>query len=394
MTGDLAIIKGQLQDRIEELCRKLLPQGRDEGGQWVSFNPITGDRARHHNPALKIRLRGGVIGAWIDHRSGDKGDVIGLIAYIERTDTKGALKIARDFLGIRHLSPAERARLAKIEAQKRETRAREDAALRARKLAEAEQLFRAQGGERPIGPALVPLGTFGYAAGPHVHVKHGAQHHAEAYFAERKVPLAEIATFNPWSLRFSPQTEWWKGASWRHDDAGRRWKSGPGPLYPAIHSAMRNRLGAITACHLTFLDPSRPAKAPVEPPKLMWGEAKGAVIEIATGPGDIPFWRWQPGDPVHPVVLAEGIETAMSFAVAGVPARIWACGSLSGVGAAPIDLPSIGWALFARDNNFGNPTAQKQFSAALEQLESHGKTVVVEASHHGDDFNDLAQGVD
>jgi hypothetical protein len=71
---------------------------------------------------------------------------------------------------------------------------------------------------------------------------------------------------------------------------------------------------------------------------------------------------------------------------------VWAGGSLAGVGGAPVDLDCVEWVLFARDNNDGNAQAQKQFSAALERLEASGKRVHVEASHVGDDFNDLAQG--
>jgi hypothetical protein len=115
------------------------------------------------------------------------------------------------------------------------------------------------------------------------------------------------------------------------------------------------------------------------------------VIEISMGPNNVPYWRDDGASP-QCVLLAEGIETALAFAVAGVPARVWACGSLAGIGNAPIGLPCISWVLFARDNNSGNAQAQKQFAAALERLEASGKTIVVEASHVGDDFNDLAQG--
>ena len=71
---------------------------------------------------------------------------------------------------------------------------------------------------------------------------------------------------------------------------------------------------------------------------------------------------------------------------------MWAGGSLAGVMHAPAGLACVDWVLFARDNNAGNPQAQKQFEQALAGLESHGKRVVVKASHVGDDFNDLARG--
>lgn len=387
--GDLDIVKAGLIERIREVCQRLLPDGREEGGQWVSFNPVEGDFVPGRLPALKIRMRGGVVGAWKDWRCGEKGDVIRLVAYLNRTDTAGALVWGRDFLGLRTMTRADRENMRHVEAARREVREKADQAARARKLAAAQQLFCPPGGDKPVGPALVPHGTFGLQADRGF--AHEAQRLAERYFAARQVPLNEIPTLNPFTFRFSPATEWWRGASYSQQ-GGRRFKTAPGPLYPAVHSAMRNALGNVTACHITFLDPLKPAKAPVENAKLMFGEALGAVIEISTGPAQKPFWLWQAGDATAPVILAEGIETALAFAVAGVPARVWACGSLAGIGGAPVDQASVSYVLFARDNNAGNAQAQKQFQAALERLEATGKPIVVEASHVGDDFNDLAQG--
>lgn len=387
MSGDLDLVKTGLQDRIGDVCRKLLPRGRDEGGFWVAHNPQENERS--HNPALKVRLRGGVAGAWKDWRSGDKGDVLGLVAHCLATDVTGALVWGRDFLGLRTMTRADREQMRKVTAARKEQAEADDAQRRARKLIDADRLFRAGGGNKPIGPCYVPLGTFSYATGA---TRHPAQLHAEAYFAGRAVPLDLIPTLNAYSLRFSPQSEWWKGARYSTDE-GRRQKIEDGPLFPAVHAAMRNATGIVTACHLTFLDPLRPAKAPVDQPKLMYGEAKGAVIEISCGPVNKPFWMDDGAQP-QPVVLAEGIETALAFATSGVPARVWACGSLSGIGSAPVTHPAVSWVLFARDNNDGNAQAQKQFAAALDQLEQSGKRINVVASHVGDDFNDLAKGAE
>jgi len=340
MTGDLDVIKTGLIDRMKDVCQALLPGGRAESGQWVSHNPVTNDFS-HANPALKVRLRGGVVGAWKDWRCGDKGDALGLVAYILRTDTSGALVWGRDFLGLKAMSRADREAMKKAAAVNREKREKDDTAARARKLAGAQKLFLQD--------------SFSFQADRRF--AHEAQRHAERYFTARQVPLASIPTLNPDSFQFAPATEWWKGATWKVA-GGRRWKEKAGPSFPAVHSAMR-----------------------------------GAVIEISMGPNNRPFWQddCSQGGP-QPVVLAEGIETALAFAVSGTPARVWACGSLAGIGGAPIALPCISWVLFARDNNAGNAQAQKQFAAALEKLEASGKTIVVEASHVGDDFNDLAQG--
>jgi hypothetical protein len=387
MSGDLDIIKAGLKDRVRELCERLLPHGREEGGLWVAHNPL-GDDARKP-PALKVRIRGGDLGAWRDWRGGDKGDVIGLVAYVERTDVSGALTWSRDWLGLRAMSRADREAMRRVERARAQKRQADDDRRRADKLVMADRLFSCSGDQaRDIGPAAVPHGTFP------IDMRSAVVDHAWGYFAGRSVPLGQVANLNRKSFRVSPATEWWKGTRWARDQAtGRRWKDEAGPLFPAVHSAMRNRMGIVTCCHVTFLDPVRPAKAPVTPAKLMFGEALGAVIEISTGPSGVPFWMAdRDGLAPCPLILAEGIETALSFATTIPEARVWAGGSLAGVGGAPVDLDCVEWVLFARDNNDGNAQAQKQFSAALEKLEASGKRVHVEASHVGDDFNDLAQG--
>lgn len=380
MSGDLDIIKSGLIDRVESVCERLLPDGRAEGGLWVAWNPVENDQAPGRLPALKVRIRNGDLGAWRCYRSGAKGDVLKLVEYIQRTDIKGALAWGRDFLGIRAMTPAERQSLRKAEAVRQKER--DDKAERARlfKLEVGDQLYFAKPGEKEIGGVYCPSGAFEFGAGS------GAEIHAQKYFAARNVPIDALA--GKYCFRFSPATEWWRGAKW--DNAGgRKFKSVRGPMFPAVHSAMRQWNGVVTCCHVTFLDPVTAGKAPVDIAKLMRGEKKGAVIELARGPSGKAFWMTE--EPA-PLVIAEGIETALSFAVNIPEARVWAAGDLGNIAYAPVNLPCVEWVLFARDNNTGNAQAQRQFETALAGLESHGKTVVVEASHVGDDFNDLAKG--
>lgn len=368
MKGDLEIVKAALIERVESVCNELLPDGRREGSLWVSYNPVENDRGK--TPALKIRIRSGDLGAWKCWRCGESGDILKLVAYVNRTDIAGALVWARDYLGMRSMTREDREKMRRAAATQKVRREKDALAERRRKWERAQRLFF----DEPF-----PCGS----GSP-------AEMHARAYFAARKVPLENVQNLNTDTFRFSAGTEWWKGAEWKQDN-GRRMKVRPGPEFPAIHSAMRQWNGFISACHLTFLDPAKPAKAPVDPPKLMFGEALGAVIETSCGPEGVPFWQAQEA---HPLICAEGIESALPLAIALPQARVWACGSLAGIGHAPVHLPCVQWVMFARDNNSGNAQAQKQFEQALTRLESHGKRVVVGASHVGDDFNDLATGED
>lgn len=364
MHNDLQDVKQALKDRIEDVCQKLLPDGRRDGGVWLSHNPMVSDDARHL-PALKVGLVREK-GAWRCWRHGDKGDVIKLIEFTQNTDIKGALQWARDFLGLRSMSLAEREAMRQAGAAKAKREAENNRRARANKLDKAKELF------------FTRTTAFG-EAGP-------ARNHAMDYFRARHCPLEYVDHLNRETFRFSQGTEWWKGAKWGNRD-GHKIRTEEGPRFPAIHTGMRVATGIVTCCHVTFLDPIRPEKAPVEPPKLMYGEALGAVIEVSTGPSGIAFWN--EGAPAGSLVLCEGIETALSLAI-GIPqARVWAGGSLAGMGSAPVELACVSDITVARDNNHGNPQAQAQLAGALAKLEAHGKQIVVMNSHVGDDFNDL-----
>lgn len=368
MRDELPEIKQALQERILDVCVVLLPRGRKQGQEWVAHNPHVHEEKK--NPALKVALTRNR-GAWRDWRNGDKGDVIKLIMFCHGTDLKAALNWARDFLGLRSMTWEERQRLK----QQRESRAKREALeneqARRRKLERAGELWR--------------HGTEALGTGS------GIEAHVRDYFRARGCPLEAITTLSAESFRVSPSTEWWKGAQYRRNPQGWSEKETEGPRFPALHSAMRAKSGAITCCHVTFLDPALPRKAPVDLPKLMYGEALGSVIEVATGPEGVPFWL---ATQAHPLIIAEGIETAASLAGPLPECRVWAGASLAGLGHAPAGLPCVSEIHVARDNNAGNAQARSQLDQALLRLEEADKPLAVMASHVGDDFNDLMTGED
>jgi hypothetical protein len=73
------------------ICRRLLPNGRREGNEFVALNPRRND---HNLGSFKINLRSGV---WCDFASGDRGgDPVSLVAFIEGCrQSEAALKLAR-----------------------------------------------------------------------------------------------------------------------------------------------------------------------------------------------------------------------------------------------------------------------------------------------------------
>lgn len=372
--NDRDLVKDKLKERIEDLCRKLLPAadamcGR-KGRLWVAYNPVK-DASDASTPELKVALTRDV-GAWKCWRSGDKGDVFSLISYVlGHTDFGETMRWARDFCGIARLTPAE---LKALEKQARERKKRDGEEAERKRLwaiGKAEELF--------MTGMMLGAGS-------------AAEAHARKYFAARSCPLADVKNLDEATFRFAVSTEYWTLAEWQSDERGRRWKVKDGPKYPAIHSAMRGPLGQVAACHCTFLDPVWPMKISLgkaHPPKLMFGQARGAVIRLTHGPEGVPP---ELATCSGPVVICEGVETGLSLAAAIAEARIWAAGSLSNMGNAPVWMDCVGQVVVARDNNDGNAQAQRQLDGVLEQLAAAGKPIEVIASHVGDDFNDLAKG--
>ena len=370
MTGDrreVELVKAGLKDRIGELCARLLPDGRPDGRLFVAHNPRTGDAASHpKEPALKVALDGDV-GAWICWRSGDKGDVMGLIGHCMGLDFAGAMAFGRDFLGLKRMDNRQRADFsAEIERRKgdREALARKKAADKRKAV-------------RKLWDGAVPIDGLGPdgAAALLVH----------RYLAlGRGTPIGNVRRRDPATLRVAPAMEWWKGATWSNA-GGQRRKTAPGPEFPAIVSAFRSATGLLTAVHCTFLDPVKPQKAPVDQAKLMFGEALGSVIRISHGPeGLAPEDAREP----HPLVLCEGLEDGLSLAIGLPECRVWAGGSLAGMGAAPVFLPCVSSVFVAADNEWTNRQATAQFERVLAALEDHGKPVEVMRSAVGKDFND------
>lgn len=368
--ADLAEIKDILRDRIGDLVVALLPDGKREGRLWVSPNPVTMDHGQ--TPALKVALNRDT-GAWIDYRSGDKGDVIGLVAYVQTGDSRNvgdALGWASDWLGIRRMSRDQREDMARQVRERRTIAEQEAAKLAAARLAGVDRLWR-KGDRLGSGTAAEARGL--------------------DYFAFRKMPLDRVPNLDLTTFTFVASLEWWEGRVYRYEGK-QKILVRRGPEFPAIVSAMRVPTGQVTAVHCTFLDPAGRGKAPVADPKkakLMFGDALGAVIRISHGPEGLPPER---SSLPHPLMIGEGIETMGSTAIAVPEARAWAGGSISGIRNAKVGWPYVSSVHPCAENDWDNPQALAQYAQAIEELEAQGKPVAEMRPHFGSDFNDVMKG--
>lgn len=81
--------------RAPDIVRRWLPDGRQEGSEWVARNPLRSDR---HLGSLKVNLR---TGRWADFATNDRGgDLISLAAYLFALPMKEAAEQVANMLGV------------------------------------------------------------------------------------------------------------------------------------------------------------------------------------------------------------------------------------------------------------------------------------------------------
>jgi hypothetical protein len=362
-------LRDLLQPRIEEILAKLAPGGRRDGGTYIVKNPTRDDR---RPGSFVIWLRGSMAGAYRDYagRGGeDKGDIIDLISYLHNRgkDRVFAIRWAEDFLGIKRMNAAELAAVRVGVARKSEQKI----------LAESQEQMRRQkrAFDMWLNASRNIAGTL-----------------AEAYLAQRGITWRELVNPELGELRFARSLEHWKSTVWRTEEGTGRREKVSTQNYPAIVSAIRGRAGEVTAVHCTFLDEQTAGKAPVELPKLMLGQVQGGVVRISRGASNLTPLEAGAAGVSGPVVISEGIEDALSIAIALPDVRVWAATSLSNIGNAPVDMPCVESIVVAADNDWSQPQAREALERAVDQLGGYGKAVTVMRAHEGKDFNDLIRG--
>jgi hypothetical protein len=91
---DAGEISRMLADRISDLCRELLPNGRPKFGSW-RVGSLDGEQGG--SLSVKLRHRPG---QWCDFATKEKGDALGLVKAVLACDMAEALRWSRQWLGI------------------------------------------------------------------------------------------------------------------------------------------------------------------------------------------------------------------------------------------------------------------------------------------------------
>jgi hypothetical protein len=325
-----------LAANVPALAAHLLPAGHRDGGHW-RCGGVDGSPGQ----SLALHLHGDKAGVWHDFATGETGDALDLVAAVLfRGNTRDAMGWARRWLGVGSGTappPAPRRAPEPVQASP----GADDAAKRRKALA----LF-LSGQERIAG---TPAGE---------------------YLAARGILLAELAR-QPRALRFHP--ECWCG------EIGR-------PL-PALLAAITDGAGEHVGTHRTWLARDGDGmwgKAPLRDAKKTLGRYAG---------GFIPLWRGASGKPLREapigetVAIAEGIETALSVALACPELRIIAAVALANMGS--VILPAaVARVILCADNDDDNPKAAALLDRAAERFSAEGRDVRIARPPVGKDFND------
>ena len=354
MTGPpFAAVRVSLQAELPRLLPALGIHERPRGGLVTPRNPTRDDR---RPGSFVIWTSGDVGGGWTDYATGEKGDVIDLIAYLLRLRGRmDAYHWALDFLGV---AGGERWRSADRRQVDVERQARERAAREAKAAAEAREkagrLFAHWSRLAPIAGSV-----------------------AERYLVEaRGIPLSALGR-PPKALRFDPCAQ--------HVDG----ETGEVTAWPCLVAAM-TRDSIFAGVHRTWLARDGLGKAPVTAPKKMAGAIKGAAIRLSFGASNLRPSAAVKAARITPLAIGEGIETCLTVACARPDLRVWAAGSLSGMAA--IAWPACASAVVLLADNDAGEGARAAFdrAEAAWRAVAKGRPVHVARSREGSDFNDWA----
>lgn len=149
-----------------------------------------------------------------------------------------------------------------------------------------------------------------------------------------------------------------------------------GRVYPVMLAAIRRWPSKdFVAVHRTWLLPDGRGKASLEPEKMMLGPASGGAVQLSI--------------PVQKMVVAEGLETALSV-MQETGLSVWAGLSTSGMtGLVLPDLPLAQEIIIAGDND---PAGRKAAIQAAENWAKEGREVRLAFPPLNQDFNDMLKG--
>lgn len=360
---DFGDVVAELQARPRDVAEAFAPGGAVDGQRYWALCPW---RADTRIGSFYVNIAGPYCGRWMDHATGEHGDMLDLVQAAIGGDRRAAFDEACRFLGLAEETPEQRAlrkrqleRLA--EGRRRDAERAEKEA--ARKRAAAHHLW--------LGCREVLENT------PVAH-----------YLAGRGIGLRRLWR-TPHAIRYHPRL------AYRHvDPTTGEITEGEWPaMVTAIHGPhVDGQPAAFWGAHRTWLAQGPGGhwgKAPVPKPKKVLGSVGGGYIRLWTGcgprggPGE-PLAKARPGSRLY---ITEGIENGLSVAVLMPHERVAAGVSLGNL-AEMVLPPAITRIVLVRDND-RDPKVARIAEKAIARWMGEGRAVGMWMNRRwGKDIND------
>ena len=346
---DLDLVKAMLTQRIDALVQQLYPAAVRDGRHW-RLGSVAGEPGQ----SLAIAASGNGQGLWKDFSADVGGGPLDLIAHAQfngRVDAE-VVRWAVEWCGLGRMSGEDQARAAARAADSMEKQAQQRAADTAKRIRQARAIW--------------------------LHGRDMAGTPVDHYLQGRAIDCGAAGHW-PRALRFDAEV---------YNSETRT--AGPAMLAYVYGAEAQGQ----TAVHRTWLrrdDAGRWRK------DWTLREAKKTLGPF--GGGYIPIWRGAVSGPLHAlpagtwIATAEGIENALSVAVARPHLRVIAHISLTNLSA--LDLPDCIAGLYvAADNDKPGSPAAAAFEQQLARLNERGIAhEIVRAPDGHKDMNDWLQAL-
>ncbi|MGL5447532.1 MAG: DUF7146 domain-containing protein [Rhabdaerophilum sp.] len=354
MRGELVsldVLKYELANQLDSLVMQLYPLAQYDTGKR---NWCLGSLAGEKGQSLRICRRPGRLGMWKDFSSGEGGDVLALVhAALNHADYTVTIKWVRGWLGLAQtISPEERrARERKAEEQRRQSEEQEARERQGRRNAALAHWLDG----KPI------LGT-----------------PAERYLLGRHISFQALGRW-PGALRFHPAM---RCPVTKRDQ-------------PCLLAKLDGPDGEVMTVHRTFLMQHADGRV-TKADKTSGGDLDDAKLAFgAYAGGWIPVWKGKSGKGLKLlaagewVAVTEGVEDALTVAMARPDLRVLSALSLSNIGG--LQLPErVGGIYLCADNDV-KPDAIEGFRRARARLEERGFAIrEVRPPAQFKDFNEWA----
>lgn len=348
---EVSAISDMLAGRIEALCHQLLPNGVRDGVEY-RIGSLAGEKGK----SMAVRIKGSKPGVWSDFSSGESGDALDLVAgVLFGGDKAEAIKWSKSWLGIDSMDPARLAQRRREVEKEVERKTAEAKAEEEKKRASARRLWLEAQSDIRATPVY-------------------------QYLLGRGIDINAMPRL-PGALRYSARTYCHEA---KEAGGGREF------MLPAMVGNISNGLGEQISTHRTYLEQQPDGswkKAKLVNAKKTLGLYLGGFISLNRGASGKAIKDAPPGD--H-VIIAEGIETALSLVIGYPEKRVLSAVSVSNM--QNLQLPeNIKRVTLAVDNDGEGAQSAVAVDAAIARFMDEGREVFIARSPVGKDFNDLLQ---